>query len=212
MLLKGFKEFINESESSVTYQDLKLLLELGISQDITSDVNRLIDQGKMTHDEIEDWVTPICDKYGIQDWSISDEGLVDVDGSVNLEDLELTRLPLRFGTVTESFWCSANQLTTLDGAPQWVGRSFWCNDNQLTSLEGSPKEVGGGFYCNNNQLTTLKGSPKEVSGSFWSNGNRLTTLKGAPEKVGDSFYCHNNQLTSLDGIGEVEGTIYSDLK
>ena len=190
MILKGFKEFINESESSVTYQNLKLLLELGISDDITDDVNRLIDQGRMTHEEILDWVAPICDKYEIQDWSISDPGLVDADCDVYLEDLELTRLPLRFGTVTGNFWCSDNQLTTLEGAPQWVGKSFLCSNNQLTTLEGAPKRVGGDFWCYNNQLTTLK---------------------GAPEKVGRDFFCRRNPLTSLDGIGKVKGKIDSDL-
>ena len=168
MLLKGFKEFINESESRVTYQDLKLLLELGISQDITSDVYKLIDQGRMTHDEIEDWVTPICDKYGIQDWSINDDGLVDVDGSVNLEELELTRLPLKFGKVTDHFWCIDNYLTTLEGAPKRVGGNFSCSDNQLTTLEGAPKRVGGNFWCKNNPLTSLDGIG-EVGDSVYSN-------------------------------------------
>ena len=191
MILKGFKEFINESESSVTYQDLKLLLELGISDDITDDVNRLIDQGKMSNDEIREWVAPICDKYGIQDWSISEEGLVNVDGFADLNYRNLTRLPLRFGTVTGNFWCNHNQLTTLEGAPKWVSRSFYCTDNRLTTLIGAPEKVGGTFRCYNNQLTTLKGAPREV---------------------GWSFHCNNNPLTSLDGIGEVGGKIYSDLK
>ena len=189
MLLKGFKEFINES--SVTYQDLKLLLELGISQDITDDVYKLIDQGRMTQEEILDWVTQICDKYGIQDWSISEEGLVNVDGFADLNYRNLTRLPLRFGTVTGNFYCDENQLTTLEGAPEKVGGHFYCSINQLTTLDGAPSWVGGDFYCSINQLTTLD---------------------GAPSWVGGDFYCDENQLTSLDGIGEVGGKVYSDLK
>ena len=189
MFLKGFGEFINESESNVTYRDLKLLVELGISQDITSDVNRLIDQGKMNQEEILDWVTMICDKYGIQNWSINDEGRVDVDGDIDLVNFELTQLPLRFGKVTDDFWCQHNYLTTLNGSPSWVGGDFACSKNQLTTLEGAPQSVGGDFYCHTNYLTTLE---------------------GGPEKVGGDFYCNANRLTSLDGIGEVKGTVHSD--
>ena len=205
MFLKGFKEFINESEASVTYQDLKLLLELGISHDITDEVNNLIDQGKMTREEILDWVTPICDKYGIQDWSISEDGRVDVNKDVDLEDLELTRLPLRFGKVTGTFWCASNQLTTLKGSPKEVSGGFYCDENQLTTLEGAPEKVGGHFYCSINQLTTLDGAPSWVGGNFWCNNNQLSTLEGAPEKVGGNFYCSDNQLTTLKGAPEKIG-------
>ena len=190
MLLKGFKEFINESGSTATYQDLKLLLELGMVGDIADDVNQLIDQGKMTKEEIIDWVTPICDKYGIQDWSIDEEGLVNVDGEVDLFKRELVHIPLRFGKVTGF---------------------FWCNYNQLTTLEGAPKEVGGGFNCQNNDLTTLKGGPEKVGKNFICSYNHLTTLEGAPREVGGDFYCRWNKLTNLDGIGEVGGKIVSDL-
>jgi hypothetical protein len=38
MILKGFQDFINESQSEATYADLKLLLELGLVQDIANDV------------------------------------------------------------------------------------------------------------------------------------------------------------------------------
>ena len=194
-----------------TYQDLKLLLELGISQDITGEVYQLFDQGKLTPGELLDYLTSICDKYKIEKWSLNSEGLVDVDGPVDLEHLGLTRLPLRFGTVTECFWCEYNLLTTLEGAPKWVGSSFMCNNNRLTTLEGAPKWVGGDFWCEHNLLTTLEGAPQEVGGSFDCCHNELVTLNGAPKKVGENFWCHMNHLTTLDGIGEVKGSV-SDLR
>jgi hypothetical protein len=157
MFLKGFGEFINESESNVTYQDLKLLLELGISDNITDDVYMLIDQGKMNQDEILDWVTMICDKYAIDEWSITNHGRVNVYVDVNLSELELTKLPLRFGKVAGDFDCYNNYLTTLEGAPQKVDGDFICSRNYLTTLEGAPKKVGRDFWCYNNQLTILDG-------------------------------------------------------
>ena len=191
MILKGFREFINESESNVTYQDLKLLLELGMVDDIQDDMYRGFSQGSITHDELLDWVTGICNKYGIENWTLNSEGLVDVDGSVNLEDMNLIRLPIRFGKVSGTFDCPNNYLTTLEGAPKEVGVSFYCHNNYLTTLEGAPQEVGGNFYCHNNYLTTLKGAPKAV---------------------GKDFACNGNPLTSLAGIGEVGGQIYSNIK
>ena len=79
-------------------------------------------------------IDAICQRYGITNYTINN-GLVDVDASVNLSSRKLTKLPLQFGKVTGN---------------------FFCNDNQLTTLEGGPKEVGGDFYCVNNPL------PKEI--------------------------------------------------
>jgi hypothetical protein len=72
---------------------------------------------------------------------------VDVSGSVNLYRQGLTRLPFAFGSVGENFWCSDNQLNSLEGAPTKVGGNFGCYNNRLTSLEGAPTKVGGDFYC-----------------------------------------------------------------
>ena len=101
--------------------------------------------------------------------------------------------------VSGDFYCSNNQLTSLEGAPQTVGGSFYCYNNQLTSLEGVPQTVGGSFGCSNNQLTSLEGAPQTVGGSFGCSNNQLTSLEGAPQTVGGRFDCYNNQLTSLEG-------------
>jgi hypothetical protein len=212
MILKGFREFINESQSGATYADLKLLLELGMVDDIQDDMHRGFKTGTISHDELLDWVTPICDKYSIKDWTLNDEGLVDVDRYVNLSSQKLTRLPLRFSKVIGDFYCYNNQLTSLEGSPSSVGGDFYCNGNYLTTLEGAPKWVGGDFSCRNNQLTTLEGAPQEVGRNFRCNDNYLTTLEGAPKQVGGSFYCYRNQLITLEGIGEVGCQIDSDIK
>ena len=104
-----------------------------------------------------------------------------------------------FGEVTGDFDCSYNQLTSLKGAPQKVGREFYCSHNQLTSLEGAPQKVGKSFNCHNNYLTSLKGAPQEVGGSFNCSWNQLTSLEGAPKEVGGDFFCYNDKLISLKG-------------
>ena len=126
--------------------------------------------------------------------------LVDVDWSFSCSGQDLEDLKgVRFGKVSGDFYCGSNRLTSLEGAPQKVGREFECGSNRLTSLEGAPRKVGYSFGCNNNQLTSLVGAPLEVGVSFCCNNNRLTSLEGAPQKVGKRFICYNNQLTSLMG-------------
>jgi len=99
------------------------------------------------------------------------DGTVDIDGDVDLSALKLKKLPFQFGKVTGYFYCSSNRLTSLQGAPESVGRDFWCANNLLTSLQGAPKSVGGSFYCSNNRLTSLQGAPKSVDGAFGCSGN-----------------------------------------
>jgi hypothetical protein len=157
------------------------------------------------YNNYDNQVAEICKKFGIENWSIRD-GLVDVDGNVDLWHIGLTKLPLKFGRVSGFFNCSDNKLTTLEGAPKEVGGNFNCsNNNNLTSLEGAPKEVGGDFSCYNNNLTSLEGAPKEVGVYFDCSMNKLSSLEGAPEKVGGNFHCSLNDLTSLEGAPKKVG-------
>jgi hypothetical protein len=128
-------------------------------------------------------------------WSMNSQtGLVDVDGDFDCDDQGLSDFKgVRFGKVSGDFGCEENRLTSLEGAPQEVGRAFCCTNNQLTTLVGAPREVGEDFYCYNNQLTTLEGAPQEVGGDFscdaftlesgeWNLEGWLSVLKeGSPE-------------------------------
>jgi hypothetical protein len=143
-------------------------------------------------------IDSICQKYGIQNYTINSDRTVDVDGDVDLSERNLSKLTLKFGRVTGDFECPHNQLTTLEGCPKVVGGGFYCFNNKLTTLEGCPKEVGGGFYCHGNKLTTLEDCPKEVGSNFYCHTNQLTTLRGCPKVVGGDFYCQNNQLTIIN--------------
>ena len=98
-------------------------------------------------------ISLICEKYGITNYTINDDGSIDVDGNVYLYGKRLTELPLIFNKVTGYFDCGFNLLTTLKGSPKWVGGWFNCDDNQLSSLEFSPEYVGGWFSCQYNNLT-----------------------------------------------------------
>jgi hypothetical protein len=135
-------------------------------------------------------------------YTIQSDGTVDVNGDVNMYNMKLTEIPVKFGKVTGNFTCSGNLLTNLVGAPQLVNGHFSCSDNRLTSLNGSPKSVGGDFDCHSNKLTSLTGAPQSVGGGLYCSNNQLTNLVGAPKSVEGNFYCFNNQLTSLVGSPE----------
>ena len=160
--------------------------------------------------------------------TISDDGLVSCTGYVILRVSKHKRLLVSFDKIDDFFYCSYNQLTTLQGAPKSVGGDFFCwnnqlttlehspqsvhgsfdcSYNQLTTLEGAPQSVGGNFYCYNNQLTTLEHSPQRVVGSFSCSDNQLTKLEGAPKSVGNRFDCYDNKLTTLEGMPVVPGTL-----
>jgi hypothetical protein len=101
-----------------------------------------------SHQDIHD----LCKQYKINNYSINSDGSIDVDGDVNLNDLKLSKFPIKFGRVSGNFYCYSNQLSSLEGAPSHVGGDFDCYNNQLESLEGAPNHVGGDFFCGGNPI------------------------------------------------------------
>ena len=145
----------------------------------------------------KDEIVSICKNHDIINYTINDDGTVDVDGSVYLDYCELTKLPLKFGTVTGWFNCSKNNLTTLEGSPKTVYGSFTCNNNRLTSLEGGPENVGFKFVCSINKLTTLKGCPKSIGKDFVCNNNNLKNIDFIPDLIKDKFIINGNPISSI---------------
>jgi hypothetical protein len=144
----------------------------------------------------------ICKKYGIKNYTINDDGSIDVDGDVDLSSStrlygkRLTEIPLKFRNVGRNFSCSGNQLKSLEGCPTSVGGYFNCSFNKLTSLEWCPKSIGGYFFCSYNQLTSLEGCPKSVDGDFYCQNNQITSFEG-PRHIGGGFYCVDNPIYSI---------------
>lgn len=157
----------------------------------------------------EEEIAEICKRFRIDNWSINSEGLVDVDGSVDIylpliyttseiKEWPLpTKLPLNFGVISGHFICSYNQLTTLEGCPREVGRNFRCDNNKLTSLIGAPKKIGGYFKCNNNQLVNLIGGPEIVIGSYNARDNKINSFEGFPEDFDQDFSFFGNPVQDI---------------
>jgi hypothetical protein len=145
-------------------------------------------------------IRTICDRYWIGSYTINADGSIDVDADIDLGDVELTKLPLKFKNVNGEFYCQYNNLTSLEGCPESVSGTFECENNHLTSLEGGPKSIGGSFYCYNNRLTSLENGPKSVGDGFYCSYNNLTSLKGCPESVGGGFDCSRNKLKTFEHL------------
>lgn len=130
------------------------------------------------------------EKFGIQNYTINEDGTIDVNGDVNIDDMTLSRIPFKFGKVTGDFDCSGNK---------------------LESLEGSPYEVGGAFFCYHNRLKSLIGSPTDVGDDFNCAYNNLISLEGMPIEVGNNFNCrYNANLREFNSISNIEGKIWCD--
>ena len=127
------------------------------------------------------------EKYNIENYTINNDGTIDVDGGVSIAGCYLTKIPFSFGKVTGDFICSSNKLTSLVGCPKEVGGYFSCSFNKLKDLIGGPQEVGDVYHCYN---------------------NKLETLEGCAGDIGEYLDCTNNNLEMLDCSSVINGDIY----
>lgn len=92
---------------------------------------------------------------------LPDLSKVEVQGNVNFQGLGLKSLKGMPYRVSGKCDVSRNNLVTLDGAPQQVGR-FDCSRNKLVSLEGGPKQCGTLYRCTKNKLRNLAHLPETL--------------------------------------------------
>jgi len=63
------------------------------------------------------------------------DGSYSCNGTVNLSNLHLKELPVKFKRIKGNFNCSSNELVTLKGCPEYVGSKFYCSYNAVHYLE-----------------------------------------------------------------------------
>jgi hypothetical protein len=133
-------------------------------------------------------------QYEIDNYTIRDDGLVDVDGHVNLSRGKFENFPIKFGRVTGHFSCHSNdKLISLEGGPSYVGGSFDCHGcRNLISLKGAPSIVDGDFYCFGCiNLTSLKGSPQSVKDFNCTSCIELTSFNELPREINGKLTVHD---------------------
>jgi hypothetical protein len=115
-----------------------------------------------------------CKKYAIYDYTINDDGSIDVNRSVNLSRRGLTKLPLKFRKINSCFYSDFNGLKSLEGSPIYVNGIFSCDDNLLTSLVYCPKHISVNFHCHHNEIETFEGLDfVHIGGDFYCYGNPI---------------------------------------
>lgn len=112
------------------------------------------------------------------DFTIHDDGVVDVDGGVSVYMDNMNRLPIRFGTTRNFTLFNAEDLETLEGCPRIVNGDFKVYDGLFEDLQGGPQIVKGDFSTTGIYFKTLEGSPQEIGGRWWLNySDRLPLLR-----------------------------------
>ena len=154
----------------------------------------------------EQEIIKICNEYGIEHYTINSDGSVDVMDSLRLYDLDLEKIPLKFGKISSYFDVSKNKLTSLEGFPKEVYSDIMIYKNKLTSLVGLPEIINDVINCSDNKLTSLEGLPMEVKGLYCSN-NKITTLKGAPMVIDGDLDLRSNPISIIDVSIEVKRDI-----
>ena len=140
-----------------------------------------------THDEIKQWL----DSMQIENYTINPNGIVDVDGVVELGYKGLYEIPVQFGRVVGSFWCHHNKLTSLEGAPQYVGDDFDFEENpsiiNLSGIHKHTKHVGG-------YITIPDTVRSHILGLMLINGLQEIDVETLPDKLRSACEIINKHL------------------
>ena len=103
-------------------------------------------------------------------WKLNSDGEVDVDGAVDMRDMNLTEIPVKFGSVGD-FSAPRNNLTTLKNLPMSVGGNLMLFKCSLTKLDYFPKHIGGYIFLTDNNLTNYFKNIKEEDFPHWDKLN-----------------------------------------
>jgi hypothetical protein len=106
--------------------------------------------------EIRSWLSIKDNNYDFRtkhNYTILEDGIINVYGSVDISDKDLTEIPYQFGRVTGC---------------------FDCDDNLLSSLRHTPHELAGGLFYKNNVFLIKIGGCKYFHN--WMNRTRNTPV------------------------------------
>lgn len=157
---------------------------------------------------IKDWLLSKGFKYPEDKLKVNADGIVDVDGDVSVINADLLDgqepkgdLKVKFGKVTGSFSLANFGLSTLKGAPFWVGKNVNFSRNKLLkSFKGGPKKIGGWLGMSDCSLETFEDFPQNIYGSLYLSNNNLTAFGNDLITVYGEIYIEQNPFKTLDGI------------
>lgn len=99
-------------------------------------------------------IEEFCGKYNIRNYTVVD-GLINVNGKVNLWQIGENKIPYKFGTVDGYFEISFSMLSTLEGLPNIIKGNLFMVNSSLKKLDYLPNKVTGLVDLSFNQLSDL---------------------------------------------------------
>lgn len=149
---------------------------------------------------------------GVRNYTIRDDGLVDVDGDVELRRFNFKQIPIQFGHIKGDFDIShSTNLFNLENSPKQIDGNFVINEcHNLVSLKGSKETlIMLDFKCTfNSKLTSIEEGPQQVGRNYdLYQCEDLKSLKGIQKRINGYFTCSQCvSLTSFkDGPTHVDG-------
>ena len=97
-------------------------------------------------------IKEICKKYSITNYTINQDGSIDVNEYVDLSNKGLTKLPLKFNKINGDFYCDGNELTSFEFSPRIIRGDFDCEYNNIKTFEYFPIFVKVDFLCYSNPI------------------------------------------------------------
>lgn len=144
-----------------------------------------------TEKEVKEWLYLMDINYFDMEQNQKYNFVINANQSVDLSNINLGSILVKFNVVNGNFNCGDNKLTNLHFALEMLSGSFFAN------IINSPKRVII-FDASNNSLTVLKGCPLNTVGNFNCRNNLLTNLKYFPESVGDTILLEGNKFDNPD--------------
>jgi len=106
--------------------------------------------------EITSDIDAICKEYGIKNYTINNDGSIDVTGNADMSWFNIRNFPVTFGRVTGNFDCSGNRLlNTLKNVPHTVDGDFSCGNCPTVSKLIRVKEINGKLNLFTTPITNL---------------------------------------------------------
>ncbi len=144
-------------------------------------------------------IESLLEELEIDDYRINKDLSVDVNGDVHLEEMGLTKIPIKFRIVKGDFSISGNKITSLEGCPIKVQGDFECNANPIESLKGCPENVRDTFevtHCPN--LKSIDGLNIKAKIIDLQNNKNLKTISDDTQCICQWLYIYNGTKISYD--------------
>lgn len=128
-------------------------------------------------------------------YSLTKEGLLDINQSVKIKKLVNNEIPYPIYRIRGRFDCSHLGMTSMKNFPSIVYEKCYLQNNKFTSLENAPKKAKE-FFISQNPIKNLIGCPETTK--IVAQRCNLNSLEGICSNLKMLSITENPELLSLD--------------